>query len=406
LHAGIKLSPFQATFGNEPKSPLERSVLSSALKPLLQFASLTKRMEIKDTDEEAGSSSDDSKDEQAVENALISEDEDTAVSASESDNSAATGDNASNESASENNSSSDHEGTVASVGDESTVESASEDARDKHDDEENERESANEDEENLELNVVQCLRRSGRKKVTFMDSQVNSESNDQDFTAETDSTTIQPCATCCVCGMESSSAHKCFGCGKNVHAICGKSEREGYGSLVKCFNCERTSKFSQIHEKVKTNTQTQAKKMLKNSAKKTPVVQLADNVFVPIPSVDRSKCDFQNLIAVIVEKTEDQYVLGSRSGYIKERFSRNGFEKCQTRFITREDVPDIWISLRTASGLASIDGRAQGMLKCNCKKSCLSSSCTCRKNNLLCNSRCHSSSSCNNKKQTVNFPRV
>lgn len=173
------------------------------------------------------------------------------------------------------------------------------------------------------------------------------------------------------------------------------------GSKIKCFNCERVSKFAQVHQEVKANTETQAKKMMKNSAKKNPIVKIGDNVYVPIPSVDISKCDFQNLIAVILEKADGLHTLGSRFGWIKDRFARNGFEKCPSHFISRDDVPEIWISLRTAAGKSSIDGLTQGMLKCNCKKDCISSKCTCKKNNFLCNSRCHNSFSCKNKKETL-----
>jgi hypothetical protein len=67
--------------------------------------------------------------------------------------------------------------------------------------------------------VVRCLRQSMRKKITFMDPQIDAGSIDV--------TPPQTIATCCVCGMESSGAHKCSACGKEVHSICGTPEREG-----------------------------------------------------------------------------------------------------------------------------------------------------------------------------------
>lgn len=42
---------------------------------------------------------------------------------------------------------------------------------------------------------------------------------------------------CCVCEKETIGAHYCGTCSKPVHAICGKSDEEGFGSVVLCNNC-------------------------------------------------------------------------------------------------------------------------------------------------------------------------
>lgn len=137
--------------------------------------------------------------------------------------------------------------------------------------------------------------------------------------------------------------------------------------------------------------------MLKRSLQKFPKVSDNENVIIRIPSEDRSKCDFQNLIGVILGIEDDLFVVGCRAGWIKEKFGRNGFEKFPTNFLTPEDVPKKWVELRSAATLAFINGKAQGMFKCNCKKSCRIGRCKCRASGYLCNSKCHHSNTCDNK---------
>ena len=197
---------------------------------------------------------------------------------------------------------------------------------------------------------------------------------------------------CCVCNLECSGYHMCAICDQFAHATCGETQGdEGCGSMVICRRCE-------LRNEIKENTFKQAKKMLKRSNQKFCDVSTHDNVVIPIPAVDRAKCDFPNLVGIILEKHDDQYIIGCRVGWIKETFARNGFEKCSSNFLTPEDIPKTVITLRSAATLASVDGKGQGMFKCNCKKSCLVGRCKCKKANLLCNSKCHGSGSCDNNK--------
>lgn len=82
------------------------------------------------------------------------------------------------------------------------------------------------------------------------------------------------------------------------------------------------------------------------------------------------------------------------SGIVNTWLSRN----CITfsSFPLNTDVPNITLSLREISSRQSQFG-GQGMKKCSCKTKCTNTRCICRKSNVLCNSRCHSSTSCNNK---------
>ena len=58
---------------------------------------------------------------------------------------------------------------------------------------------------------------------------------------------------------------------------------------------------------------------------------------------------------------------------------------------------DIKTSVREAVTLLSVSG-GQGMLRCNCTYACANNHCSCRKNSLLCNSKCHGgNNNCTNK---------
>ncbi|KAK9881018.1 hypothetical protein WA026_014361 [Henosepilachna vigintioctopunctata] len=61
---------------------------------------------------------------------------------------------------------------------------------------------------------------------------------------------------------------------------------------------------------------------------------------------------------------------------------------------------EVTLPLRTVASMSSSFG-GQGMKQCNCKKNkngqCVSNKCNCKKAYVLCNSRCHSSLTCNNK---------
>lgn len=83
--------------------------------------------------------------------------------------------------------------------------------------------------------------------------------------------------------------------------------------------------------------------------------------------------------------------------YNLRTFFRTQFDVSAQRFFTENDVNmESEISLRTAATKHSI-GSGQGFLKCSCTTSCKTNKCLCKKKNVLCNSKCHSSLSCNNK---------
>jgi hypothetical protein len=96
---------------------------------------------------------------------------------------------------------------------------------------------------------------------------------------------------------------------------------------------------------------------------------------------------------------DGQHKLGTDYGVLAQRYTSNQFTPCKEQFISAENVPPgKEISLREAARKSSM-GTGQGFFKCGCNKTCKKGSCKCFKNNLKCNSKCHSSNPCDNKNE-------
>ncbi|XP_060857765.1 KRAB-A domain-containing protein 2-like [Metopolophium dirhodum] len=158
-----------------------------------------------------------------------------------------------------------------------------------------------------------------------------------------------------------------------------------------------TSFIGAIRKEAHENLEKQAARMMTRSEKKFPAVDVGVNVVIRIPDVDKGKTDHPNLIGVVLEKTEhDLYRIGSKDGILEKLYCRSEFITCEEKFITENQVPNNHISLRAAATKAST-GSGQGFVRCTCKTSCGTNRCLCRKNKILCNSKCHNSLSCQNK---------
>lgn len=195
-------------------------------------------------------------------------------------------------------------------------------------------------------------------------------------------------------------SNQCTECLANVHAAppCGKVIQNELGRLVLvCVLCRTTNNIQDQRTTAKRNMESQAEKMLHHSKQRFQQAEVGQTVVVRIPDVDRGRTDPLNIMAVIIKENNGFYELGTKHGRLDRKYARNEFEICSQNFITVEAVPGNEITLRQAVGAASISGRTQGVLKCNCKTRCVKSNCTCRNANVQCNSRCHNSSSCDNK---------
>ena len=88
--------------------------------------------------------------------------------------------------------------------------------------------------------------------------------------------------------------------------------------------------------------------------------------------------------------------IACEAGVLETMYARNSFDKVDEQVNVIIDTSKA-IGLRSAVKQISIGG-GQGMIKCNCTSSCSTNRCSCRKANLLCNSRCHGGNSfCKNK---------
>ena len=118
-----------------------------------------------------------------------------------------------------------------------------------------------------------------------------------------------------------------------------------------------------------------------------------NTVLVPIPDLDRGRCEHPNLKAI----NRTLWKLGLMSGILDQWYSRNQFQPTLEKFLSVEDVNlESEISLRAAARAESIGG-CQGYFRCNCSGNCKTKRCKCFKDNLKCNSRCHNQRSCCNK---------
>ena len=144
------------------------------------------------------------------------------------------------------------------------------------------------------------------------------------------------------------------------------------------------------------NLERQADKIVAGS---NHVLQMGNNVTLPVPSVDRGRGDPRNLMCVVTDiNTEtQQYKLATRYGLLNGSFSRNQFLPCTSNTLLLGSVDfDTEISVRHAAREQSI-GTGQGFLKCTCKSGCIKKTCKCLTAWILCNSRCHNSNTCKNK---------
>lgn len=411
LHAGIKCAPFKATYGSDSEVKLEANLVPKNLKPLLYFASTTIRSSLDDLPDD-----DENFD---PENELVEEmphfaspnttntfedvlGEDESMDHFESAESDHERKVQSNEDAI---SKTDQLGCVNQVLSCLPVDQLSPLKQPRLKKRKNLVLKTSSESSSDEETIVSKNYSTRQKRRTVLEAIVDRRSSgsaedlngEQECDFENDSN--EEFLVCCVCGLECGGAHKCKDCMQPVHAICGEiqDEEEGYGSNVLCTRCKKKFQFQQIHDKIVKNTSQQAKRMLQRSKKKFPEATDSDNVVIRIPSNDRTNCEFQNLIGNILGLEDGLYRIGCRAGYLRDTFARNAFEKCPTQFLTIDDVPKRWVSLRFASTIASVDGKAQGSFKCNCKKSCAVGRCKCKNKGLFCNSKCHGSNSCDNK---------
>jgi len=84
-------------------------------------------------------------------------------------------------------------------------------------------------------------------------------------------------------------------------------ENEGNTEEELCQLCINKENISNKREEAKEWLERQAKRMKLQSYMSHPPALQGYNVRVKIPDVDRSKCDPQSIIAIVLEKTTDGF---------------------------------------------------------------------------------------------------
>lgn len=168
---------------------------------------------------------------------------------------------------------------------------------------------------------------------------------------------------------------------------CGHEVEKANDKL--CQFCQNSGIIDLERQGVKRKQTEQAEGMLAKSARRYGPADVGDNVRVFLAEVDRGRCEFPNVLAVIVSSSDGMYKLATKQGYLNSFYARNQFETLPTKYLMVADVnTGETRALRTAANEQS-NGGGQGFSKCGCNKACQNDSCKCLKNKVFCNSRCH-----------------
>ena len=168
---------------------------------------------------------------------------------------------------------------------------------------------------------------------------------------------------------------------------CGHEVEKANDKL--CQFCQNSGIIDLERQGVKRKQTEQAEGMLAKSAWRYGPADVGDNVRVFLAEVDRGRCEFPNVLAVIVSSSDGLYKLATKQGYLNSFYARNQFETLPTKYLMVADVnTGETRALRTAANEQS-NGGGQGFSKCGCNKACQNNSCKCLKNKVFCNSRCH-----------------
>ena len=207
---------------------------------------------------------------------------------------------------------------------------------------------------------------------------------------EHDGTTATSCG---ICDKIYGILQVCGKCNLKVHAVCGT---EAENQFI-CSRCKRSEAIFENREIAKKGLEKQAEKMLTLSRQKLPPAEVGQNVLVKVPDVDRGRLAPRNVLDVVLKINENGlYKLGTKEGELERIYSRNEFSLADSSFIDLSDVPiSTSLSLRHASAVTT--GAKQGFVMCHCKRYCDTKRCKCRSKEVLCNSKCHNSSTCKNK---------
>ena len=164
-----------------------------------------------------------------------------------------------------------------------------------------------------------------------------------------------------------------------------------------CHFCMRGESLNEGRSSCHQEQLDAAKKMINYSSENHGSLEVGDFVTLYVPNVDRGPLDFPSICGVITKTKHGLYQIGTKEGIISGYFPRSSLSKSDSEFFTPQEIDRAQVvTLRQASSYQSKTG-GQGFFKCNCKTNCTSKRCTCAREGVSCNSRCHPNKSCKNK---------
>lgn len=228
---------------------------------------------------------------------------------------------------------------------------------------------------------------------SFVDT--NADSDDDDVFVDKRTTTVAVVG--CSSEEQPSASQSTNSEGLTVCCVCHDTIKMElytivYGSVY-CQLCSAQCNVMENREAARVGIKRSADRMLHRSGKKFKKIDVGSSVLVQVPKVDRGPLDHQNIVGKVLNISNNLYQIGTSGGIIDRWLARNCIEF--TPFAFTGSIPSQKLSLRELSALASDHG-GQGFKKCSCRSQCTTNRCQCRKSNVKCNSRCHSSHSCAN----------
>ena len=128
----------------------------------------------------------------------------------------------------------------------------------------------------------------------------------------------------------------CDGCQAIAHR---KEPCMRYPQKLFCTYCIQKERISIERQGVKRKQEKQAEHMLKNSARRYSPANIGDSVRVYLSEVDRGRCEFPNILAIVIDITpEGMFKLGTKEGILKSHYARNQFEVLPNKHLSIEQV--------------------------------------------------------------------
>ena len=87
--------------------------------------------------------------------------------------------------------------------------------------------------------------------------------------------------------------------------------------------------------------------MLSATSKRLQPLNVGANVAIPVPEVDKGQAEFRNILGVITTVTDDGlYEIGTRTGNLKQKYTRGEVIPAKNTFMNAQDVPEAEASLQ------------------------------------------------------------